>query len=180
MVAAVVLLALGQSAMTAEQIHAEDSAVLETALVSFWKANKPEKTPIYISDLVEGTPDRDRLLRRIISDQYREKPLAIEDDLRDSYVNRNAWNVSIEWFKPKDPLLKTFSHKEKRRPNDELSYREWKQYSWPLMPGYSKDRTKAIVCFGFNWSIHSGDVTLLLKKTDTGWTVTDVRKVFYV
>jgi hypothetical protein len=41
--------------------------------------------------------------------------------------------------------------------------------AWP--PGFSKDKSVAIVRFSVPWSIHSADVTYVLKKSTRGWAV---------
>jgi hypothetical protein len=40
-----------------------------------------------------------------------------------------------------------------------------------LPPGFSKDRSLAIVRFSIPWSIHSADATYVLKKNADGWVV---------
>ena len=45
-------------------------------------------------------------------------------------------------------------------------------------PGYSRDKSLAVVRLSIPWSMHSADATYLMRRTETGWTV--VRREFAV
>jgi hypothetical protein len=48
------------------------------------------------------------------------------------------------------------------------------------VPTYSQDGNFAIVSMHLPWSIHSADVSILLKRAKAGWSVILVQSVFYV
>jgi hypothetical protein len=65
------------------------------------------------------------------------------------------------------------------QPTRENPYRR-ERASSVLPPGYSKDGRYAIVHLVFPWSIHSGEVTYILERTDRGWKVLLRDFIYYV
>jgi hypothetical protein len=48
---------------------------------------------------------------------------------------------------------------------------ECNRVSSVFLPGFSKDGRYAVVRLGFPWSIHSGEATYILERTNAGWKV---------
>lgn len=172
-------LLLAQAPLTAAQIHAEDAKVFEAALLGYWAQGQPESETLYVPDLTfysarGGDP--------IQNEEYdvhgkRVGKVAFDPALRESLKERNAYPVSIAWFRPQSAKIKVVGAEDRKIRGVR---RRLRQHSWLFMPGYSKDRTQAIVCFSFNWSIHPGQATVWLVKPNGVWKVTGLRDVHYV
>jgi hypothetical protein len=158
------LLAFGTQKSAANDLHAEDARVIETALIRYWRLDEPGE-PIYLLDHTFGPFGNSREATVGLNDRPFE---GISPSIRKSLDARNRAKTSIEWMRPKNRRLLLAAKFESSNEGPE----GYRQYAWTLLPGYSSNRLEAVVCFGFNYFIHPpGQATMWLSKRKGVWKV---------
>jgi len=162
----------GRSAeLDADQLAADDRAVLEVALADFgaWK-----EATFGIQDgvLALGTRSTNLIYHTLPDTRQLIEPItaAVSDELIDAFLKRNAVQSDVASLVASSPWIRIYP------PIDNSEF-------WPIppdgakavgsiaLPGFSADHTRALVQINHSWSIHGAIVTYVLSKQDGTWTI---------
>lgn len=178
--------------LSADEAANRDAAVLQVVFddllstdneESPFKSHSVSSEPVYVSRHAPRWPPRTGDILHPIDkkkwDALTAAQLEAATQAADDLVQRFGMQASLPEFRSASGRLKVYedagatTQRTRENPFPDRG-------SDVYVPGYSKDGRYAVVRLGFPWSIHSGDATYIVERTEHGWKVLLRDFVYYL
>lgn len=103
----------------------------------------------------------------------KKRDLQVTTDIREDWIRRNRESHGLAAYRPTSPKVVMASVEKRRMPIREIMGDSAASMGWVqvAMPGYSKDRSKAILRFWFGPTPHGAAGTYLVERRKGSWVV---------